>query len=343
MTSHTVTAEQVANLIGGHLVGDGDKSLSGFNPFDKAGSEDLTFAVDEKRLAALADCNAGAVIVPAEAKAQASVTLIHVDRADLAIAKLLGYFAPPADVPPEGLHPSASIDPNAVVAESAGVGPNVVVGAGATIGDGTRLCANVVIGRHVQIGNECVLFPGAVIAADCQLGNRVRIGPNSVIGHEGFGYVQEEGVHRRVEHIGNVVIEDDVDIGACTCVDRAKFGSTRIGRGAKVDNLVQLAHNVQVGEGSLFAAQVGIGGSTKIGRYVFLGGNAGLRDNITIGDGVQMAAFTGVSNDIEPGMKVAGIPARDGARWRRIMVAEGKLPELFKRVKALEKKLDALG
>jgi len=337
--STPLTAQQIAEWIGGEVAGDPATPLAGFAPFEAAEAAHLTFAADNKRLSALATCKAGVVIVPAEADVTAETTLIRVADVQRAIVDLLDRFAPPPDVPAPGVHPSAVIDSTAQIAESAAVGPNVVVGANSRIGAGSALCANVTVGRDVQIGADCVVLAGTVIETRSVLGDRVRIGPNSVIGHEGFGYLPSEAGHRRIEHIGNVVIDDDVDIGACACVDRAKFGSTRICRGVKIDNLVQVAHNAHVGEGTLLAALSGVAGSTKVGRGVVFGGHVGVRDNITIGDGVQIAAFSAASNDVEAGKIVAGIPARDGRLWRRMMTSLMKLPDLLKRVRELEKKV----
>ncbi|MGB2822949.1 MAG: UDP-3-O-(3-hydroxymyristoyl)glucosamine N-acyltransferase, partial [Phycisphaerae bacterium] len=181
------------------------------------------------------------------------------------------------------------------------------------------------------------------VRAASRIGSRVRIGPNSVIGYDGFGYRTIDGVHHRIPHIGNVVIEDDVEIGACTCVDRAKFGSTRIGAGAKIDNLVMVAHNCQIGPGSILVGQAGIAGSVRLGRYVVLGGHSGLRDNITVGDGAQVAAYSGVSGDVPAGGKVAGTPARPAKEALRIFQCWPRLPELLKRVKKLESRIEALG
>lgn len=342
MTTETFTVNQVAEWVGGDVCGDGDRALSGLAPFDAAGPTDLTFAMDAKRLDAVGDSQAGAVIVPAGAELDVSVTLILVGKVDHAIAALLAQFAPPPDLP-EGVHPSAAIDPTATIGDEVAIGPNVAIGAGTTVGPRTRLCANVVIGKDVRIGEDCIVFAGAVVETRCEVGNRVRIGANAVVGSEGFGYIQVDGVHQRVEHIGNAVLEDDVDLGACTCIDRAKFGSTRVARGSKLDNLVQIAHNVQVGPGSLLAAQVGIAGSTKLGSYVVIGGNSGIKDNITIGDGAQVSAFAAVANHVEPGLVVGGIPARPAGVFHRIVAAEAKLPKLIKRIKALETKVEKLG
>jgi UDP-3-O-[3-hydroxymyristoyl] glucosamine N-acyltransferase len=192
------------------------------------------------------------------------------------------------------------------------------------------------------VGDDCVLAEGAVIRGRSVIGNRVRIGPNSVIGYDGFGFQTVDGVHRRFPHIGNVVIEDDVEIDACSCIDRGKFGSTRICRGVKIDNLVQVAHNCLVGPGSILAGQVGIAGSVKLGRYCVLGGQVGVRDNLTIGDGAQVAAQAGVMQDLPAGDKYAGTPARPATEMIRMWHSLAKLPDLLKHVRELESRLAAL-
>ena len=350
MNSERTTIGQIAEWIGGRVEGDPTATIRTLASFDSAEPDTLTFAADAKRLDRLADCQAAAVIVPDEAgivpddaRIGNGTTLIRVLDVERAVAELLRRFAPPADVPPAGVHPAAMIDATAHVAPDVAIGANVMIGAGAVIGPRCVLAAHVVIGRDVTLGDDCVILPGAVIEARSVLGNRVHIGPNSVVGAEGFGYIHVDGAHQRLEHTGNVVIEDDVDLGACVCVDRAKFGSTRIGRGAKIDNLVQIAHNVQIGEGCLLAAQVGVAGSAKLGRFVVVGGSTGIRDNITIGDGVQVMAYAAVANDIEPGQTIGGIPARPVSLFRRMLAAEAKLPTLVKRIKALESRIDELG
>ena len=341
--TQSLTVGQIAEVIGGDVVGNADAAIGGFAPFDVAGPEELTFAVDDKRLSAIGQSKAGAVIVPADADLDATVTLIRVPQVELAIAQLLNQFAPPADLPAAGLAASAVIAPSATVAADARVGENVVIGDGASVGSGTALCANVVVGRDAQIGEDCMIAAGATIEARTVIGDRVRIGPNSVVGYEGFGYIPDPAGHQRIQHIGNVVIEDDVDLGSCVCIDRAKFGSTRIGRGAKIDNLVQIAHNVQIGEGCLIAGQVGIAGSAKLGRFCVLGGSAGIRDNITLGDGVTVAAYSAVAQDVPDGETVAGTPARNAGQMLRIVTTQAKLPEIAKRLKALEAKVNTLG
>ena len=341
MNETALTARQIAERIGGRVEGDPSVRIDGIAPLDAAGPTDLTFAADEKRAARLAACKAGAAIVGA-APASAPMTLIRVDDVQLAVVKYLEILAGPEDVPPRGVDRTAVIASDAEIAADVAIGPFVVIGPGAKVGSGSVLCAGVRIGAAVEIGRHAVCHEGVVIKRACTIGDRVRIGPNSVIGHDGFGYHLVDGVHRKVPHVGIVVIEDDVEIGACSCVDRAKFGETRIGAGTKIDNLVQIAHNVQTGRGCVFAGQAGIAGSARLGDYVVLGGHAGVRDNVALGDGVQVAAFGAVAGDVPDGEAVGGIPARRAPEQKRVVLSVAKLPELFKRVKELEAKVRAL-
>lgn len=340
MRNLPITASQVAAVVGGSVEGDGQVSLSSVAPMDSATAGQLTFATDERRAARLGASNASAAIVAAH-PSSAPMTLIRVANVQKALATLLGHIADAEDLP-AGRHASAVVDPSAVLAGDVRMGPNVTVGPRAKIGSGCVLCANASVGADVVIGDDTILFDGAVIRSGSRLGSRVRIGPNSVIGWDGFGFYFAGGVHNRIPHAGSVVIEDDVEIGACACVDKAKFGTTFIGAGTKIDNLVQVAHNVQMGRGCVVAGLCGVAGSAKLGNYVIVGGHAGIRDNVTIGDGVQCAAFTGVMHDLTGGQTVAGMPAGPATHQYRIMLGMQKLPELIKKVRELESRLAAL-
>jgi len=223
-----------------------------------------------------------------------------------------------------------------VVAADVRIGPFVVVGERAVVSAGCVLAAGVKLGSDVTLGENCVLFENVVVRWGCRLGNRVRVGAGSVIGYDGFGYSTRKGQHIRVRHVGTVEIEDDVDLGACSCVDRAKFGVTRVGVGTKIDNLVQVAHNVQTGRGCILAGQAGIAGSTRLGNYVVMAGQVGLADHLTIGDGVQLGAQTGVMKDIPAGEVHFGTPSLPLREAMRQQVLLGKLGELQRRVKELE-------
>ncbi len=341
MNSMPMTVNQIAELLGGVVEGDGEVAIESVASIDEAGGGQITFAMDKKRASALSGCEASAAIVP-QGDIDAPMTLIRVSDVSLAIVELLEAIAAPEDLPREGVDPSATVAPDAELGAGAAIGPGVRIGRGARIGAGCVLCANVVIGADVELDESVVLLAGAVVASGCKVGKRVRIGPNSVIGADGFGYHTADGVHRKIPHIGNVIIEDDVELGACSCVDRAKFGSTVVGSGTKIDNLVQIAHNVQVGGGCILVAQCGVAGSTKLGRYVVLGGGSGVRDNVVLGDGVQCAAHSAIASSIDAGQTVAGTPARAIREEFRVLAAMHKLPDLLKRVKALESRLEEI-
>ncbi len=341
MTDKPLTVGSVAELVGGTVEGDASVELSSIASLEAASASELTFAADARHAARLAECGAGAAIVTKGQEVEAAaMPLIRVNDVHAALATLLGYLSPPADLPPVGVAASAVVSPQAELGQDVRIAPGVAIGPRAKIGRGSALCANVYVGADVELGQDVLLWEGVVVRQSCKIGDRVQIGSNSVIGYDGFGYYQADGMHHKIPHIGNVVIEDDVEIGACSCVDRAKFGSTRIGRGTKIDNLVQVAHNVQIGRGCLLAAQCGIAGSTKLGDYVVLGGGAGVRDNITLGNGVTCAAYAAIAGDVPDGQTVAGIPADPVSEKLRQWQAMRKLPDLLKRVRRIESRLN---
>lgn len=338
-----IAVSRIAEIVEGTLEGDGSVTVTWLASLEEAGPDEVTFA-DEKRLSKLADCAAGAAIVSKKGDVPAGISLplIRVENVSLAIARLLAHFQIPEDLPPVGVDARACVSPDAQLGKDVRIGPGAVVGARAKIGDRSVLLANAVVESDAVIGEDVLLREGVVIGHDCQLGRGVIVGANSVIGGDGFGYNYRNGVHHKVPHLGNVVLEDEVEIGACSCVDRAKFGSTRIGAGTKIDNLVQIAHNVQTGRGCLMAALVGIAGSTKLGDYVVLGGHVGLRDNITIGDGAQVAAYSACSEDVPAGKVMFGIPAIAFREKYRQISCVNQLPELYKKIEQLEMRLKTL-
>ncbi|MCJ7544132.1 MAG: UDP-3-O-(3-hydroxymyristoyl)glucosamine N-acyltransferase [Phycisphaerae bacterium] len=342
MGDRAATVQSIADLVGGRVEGDGAVEIRGLASLETAEAGELTFAADAKHLARLSDSRASAALVAAEATVSAPMPLIRVDHVPAAVARLLAHWAPPADHPPVGVHPSAVIAADAQVSDTAAVGVGVTLGLRARIGAGSVLRARVAVGCDAVVGRDCLLAEGVVIGARCILGNRVIIGPGSVIGWDGFGYYFAQGRHHKIPHIGHVEIGDDVEIGACTCVDRAKFGATRIGEGTKIDNLVQIAHNVQIGRHCIVAAQVGVAGSARLGNGVVLMGHVGVRDNITVGDGVTCAAYAAIAGDVESKQTIAGIPARDAREALRIIQAWPKLPDLLKRVRELESRMGGL-
>lgn len=341
VNGETLTVRKIAELVGGTVEGDGSRTIRSLAAVDEAGPDEITFAIDERHAAALASSKAGAAIV-SEGAIPAVMALVRVDNVWQAVARLLAHLAGEAELPEAGVHPSATVAPEARLEADVAVGPGCVVGRGAKIGRATALCANVSVGAEAVIGRDCLLAEGVVVRAGCVLGDRVRIGPNSVIGSEGFGYYFADGAHHRIPHVGNVVIEDDVEIGACSCVDRAKFGATRIGAGTKIDNLVQIAHNVRIGRCCIVAGQAGLAGSARLGNGVKVMGHAGVRDHVAVGDGAQCAAFAAIASDVPDGQAVAGIPARPAREALRIVQAWNRLPDLIKTVRALETRLRAL-
>ncbi len=330
----------LAKQLGARLEGDGQKTITSIASLREAGPENISFLADARHAEQMERTQAGAVVVATDYQGSCRPALLYVENVNEALEKLLLSFAPEPDVPAAGIHPSAQVAPDAQVGQQAAIGPNVVIGTGTQIGSHTVISAGCVIGRNVQIGSHCFLGPNVVVNWGCVLGSHVLIHGNSTIGTDGFGYRLVNGKHRKVPHIGIVVIEDEVEIGANACVDRAKFGQTLIGRGTKIDNLVQIAHNVKIGENCIIVSQTGIAGSTELGKYVVLGGQCGIRDNIKIGDGVMAAAITGVDRDIEPGAKIVGFPARPFREFFREFSFIQKLPEMAKEIKALRKDID---
>ncbi|HVU27172.1 MAG TPA: UDP-3-O-(3-hydroxymyristoyl)glucosamine N-acyltransferase [Verrucomicrobiae bacterium] len=333
------TVSEIAKLIGGEVVGDGDAPLKGFAPAENARAGDLTFAENDDYFARAEQSDATAII--AEKKfSSAKKILIRVPNARIAFAKALALFFPEKKFA-AGIHPTAVIAKTAQIDSNAHVGPHCVVGERVKIGKNSVLQAGNFIGDDSQLGDDVNLFPNVTIYPRGQIGHRVRIHANSVIGADGFGYVLDNGVHRKVPQIGNVVIGDDVEIGAGVTIDRGALGSTIIGKGTKIDNLVQIAHNVEIGEGSLLIAQVGVAGSTKLGKYVVLAGQVGIAGHLKIGNQATVAAQSGVMHNIPDGEKWFGYPAQPDKEIKRQMIAIRRLPELLKKIAAWEKKLSS--
>jgi UDP-3-O-[3-hydroxymyristoyl] glucosamine N-acyltransferase len=331
------SAAEVANYLQGKVIGDPATMLHGFAPADRARAGDLTFAENEAFFARAEESAASAIIVSGPFRSERK-TLIQVPDARVAFARALALFFPERR-PAPGVHPTAVIAPSAAVDPTAHIGPLCVVGERARIGPRCVLHAADFVGEDCRLGEEVILFPNVTLYARTEVGNRVRIHAGAVLGADGFGYVQDNGVHRKVPQIGNVIIGDDVEIGANTTIDRGALGPTVIGKGTKIDNLVMIAHNVEVGEHCLLVGQVGIAGSTKLGNYVVLAGQVGIAGHLQIGHGVTVAAQSGVMHDIPSGEKWLGTPAGPDKETKRQMVALRHLPEALKRLTALEKKL----
>ena len=332
---------QLAEHLQCRLDGDGDLDVVRVTGLDRAGPGDVTFFANPRYAAALRATRASAVILGEDAPA-APCAMLRSRNPYLSFAEALDLLDPPERRRP-------SIHPLSAVGAGVTMGTEVTIGAYAVIGDGARLGSRVVvyphavIGPRVEIGDDCVIHAHASIREGCRLGHRVIVQDGAVVGSEGFGFVtRRDGTHRRIAQRAPVVIEDDVDIGANTTIDRPAVGETRIRAGAKIDNLVQIAHGVQVGEHALLAAQVGIAGSTVLGRGVMLGGQVGVAGHIELGDGVKATAQTGIPNSVEPGALVSGYPAIENREWLKASAVFKRLPELKRRLGELADRLDVL-
>ncbi len=334
------TAAEIARYLGGQVIGNDTIPLAGFAPAHTARPGDLTFAENQTFFALAEQSAASAILVAGDWPAAAKV-LIRVPNARIAFAKVLPLFFPPPAFTP-GIHPTALVAPGAEVDPSAHIGPYCIVGAGTKIGARSVLEALVHLGAAVQIGEDTRFYPRVTVYARSRIGSRVIVHAGAVVGSDGYGYVQDGEAHRKIPQIGDVVIEDDVEIGANVTIDRGALGSTIIGKGTKIDNLVQLGHNVVVGQHSLLVAQVGIAGSTRLGNHVTLAGQVGLAGHIKIGDRVVVAAQSGVMHDIPDGARWMGSPARPDRQMKRQLIAWEQLPELIRRIAAIERRLEAV-
>jgi UDP-3-O-[3-hydroxymyristoyl] glucosamine N-acyltransferase len=331
------TASEIAQHVGGEVSGDATLVLKGFAPADRAQPGDLTFAENESYFARADQSAASAVIIDGAFTSSRKV-LIRVPNARIAFAKVLPLFFPEPVFPP-GIHPTAILAASAKVDPSAHIGPYCVLGEKVRIGPRSVLHGGNHVATSCQLGEDVILFPNVTLYPGTEVGNRVRIHSGSVIGSDGFGYVPDGAIHLKVPQIGNVIIRDDVEIGANVTIDRGALGPTIIGKGSKIDNLVQLAHNVALGEHCLIVSQAGIAGSTKLGNYVTLGGQVGLAGHLRIGHRVTIAAQSGVMHNIPDGEKWFGYPAQPDRQTKRQIIALQQLPDLLKRVSEIEKKL----
>jgi len=330
------TAAEVARQLQGEVVGDSSVLLNSFAPADRARPGDLTFAENADYFVR-ADQSAASAIIIDGAFASTRKVLIRVSNARIAFAKVLALFFPEPAFP-AGIHPTAVITASAQIDATAHIGPHCVVGEKTRIGPRSVLQGGNHVGADCRLGEDVRLFPNVTLYARTEIGNRVRIHAGTVIGSDGYGYVLDAGVHRKVPQIGNVIIGDDVEIGANVTVDRGALDSTIIGKGTKIDNLVQIAHNVIVGEHCLLVSQVGVAGSTRLGNYAVLAGQVGIAGHLKIGNKATVAAQAGVMNDIPDGETWLGTPARPDRQAKRQMIAAQHLPELLRRVSKLERK-----
>ena len=331
------TVAEVAERLGGEIEeasrGDASRELVDVRGLAEAEPEHLSFLANRKYVRQLKTSRAGAVLIDRETDAYGH-TVIRLDDPYAAFARALTLFHP-QPWPEPGVDPRAWVSPDAEV-DGARVEAFAWVGPGARIGRGSWIEAGAHVGVGARLGERCRLMPGSVVCEGCQLGDRVWLNPGAVVGAEGFGFAPRPEGHLKIPQIGRAVVEDDVEVGANSCIDRAAMGDTTVRRGAKLDNLVQVGHAAEIGEGSLMAAFVGIAGSTRIGKGVMMGGKAGAVNHITVGDGARVGTHTIVMGDQPAGAQLAGSPAIDRKKWLRATVAFPELPELLRRVRRLE-------
>lgn len=338
--SPSFTVSEIAERVRGEVRGDGAVRVTGFASADAAGPGDLTFADGEAYFAAADAGGASAILVSGDSTSAGKV-VIRVKNARVAVARLLPLFFPAEDVL-AGIDPSATIAPTAQIDPSAHVGPHCVVGDGVKIGARTVLQGGNHVGRDSMLGEDGCLFPNVVLYPRTMIGHRVTIHSGTVIGADGYGYVFDEGKQRKVLQVGNVVIHDDVEIGANAAIDRAALGSTVIGAGTKIDNLVHVAHNVVLGQHCLIMGQVGFAGSTQLGDYAVVASQSGIAGHLKLGQRSMVGAKSGVMRDIPDGGVVLGIPAVAASQAKRQWVATQHLPETMRRMKKLEQQVESL-
>jgi UDP-3-O-[3-hydroxymyristoyl] glucosamine N-acyltransferase len=331
---------ELAELVGGRVEGNPERTVDAIRPLEAAGPGDLSFLTHPRYRAQAEASGAGALLVGSSLPAPAGLgrDLLVVADPSFALARLLTVFHPAAVREP-GVHPTAILEPGCAVDPTAHVGPYAVVGAASTIEARATVHAHVAIGRGCAVGEGAVLHPHAVLYDGTRVGPGSVVHSGAVLGADGFGYATHQGTHHKVPQVGTVVLEGDVEVGANSTIDRATLGETRVGEGTKIDNLVQVGHNVKVGKHCILCGQAGIAGSTRLGDGVVLAGQAGVSGHIQLGDRAQVAAKSAALSSVEPGAVVAGIPAIDLRKWRRQAVMIARLEKMSRRLRDLEKRL----
>ena len=335
------TAAQIAEQLRGEVLGDGSIPLTGFTSAERARAGDLTFA-DKEAYFLTAEASPAAAILVSGPFTSTKKVLIRVPNTRIAVARVLPLFFPSDEASPPGIHPGASIAPSAQIDVTAHIGAGCVIGARVKIGARSVLMGGNHIGHECQIGEDVCLFPNVVLYARSQIGHRVVIHAGSVIGSDGYGYVLDEGRHRKVLQTGNVVIHDDVEIGANAAIDRGTLGSTSIGQGTKIDNLVHIAHNVVIGRHCLVMGQVGFAGSTQLGDYCVIASQSGIAGHLKLGQQAIVGAKSGVMRDVPDKGAVLGIPAAPDKQAKRQFIAVQQLPEMIRRMRDMEKQIAEL-
>ncbi len=343
VTQPSLTIKQISEYLGAEYRGDGDAIITGVSEIETAGPGDLIFADSPKYISRIIDSKCGAALISKTIinDPPTGINLILVDDVRKSLLRLLELVEPPKVFEP-GIHPTAYIAGSVQLGLNIHIGPNVRIGEDSVIEDGVALLSGVYIGDGCRVGASTLIHQNVTLVQKVSIGKRCIIHPGAVIGSDGFGYLMVAGLLRKIPHMGGVLIGDEVEIGANSCIDRAKMGFTSIGDNCKIDNLVHIGHNVSVGAGSILVGAVAIGGSTTIGSGVVLGGQVGVADHIHIGDGAKIAAQSGVISDIEAGEVVIGFPARSRTKRLREYAAITALPEALRKIRKLEHRLAEL-
>jgi UDP-3-O-[3-hydroxymyristoyl] glucosamine N-acyltransferase len=338
------TAKEIADILQGEIEGDPNAIIKGFSKIDESEKDTISFIANPKYTKFIYNTEASAVLVNKDFKATSDInsTLIKVDNAYHAFAKLL-MMEDKSKIEEEGISKLATIKDSAEIGEGVYIGDHVFIEENARIGNNVKILPHSYIGKSVTIEENTVIYPDVKIYYDCEIGKNCVIHAGVIIGSDGFGFApQSDNNYQKVPQVGNVIIEDNVDIGANTCLDRSTIGSTIIRKGVKLDNLIQIAHNVEIGENTVIAAQTGIAGSAKIGRDCMIGGQVGIVGHIKVGDGAKIAAQSGVSSNVKAGEVVQGAPAFDFGKYQKSYVLFRKLPDIYKKITELEKEIENL-
>ncbi len=336
------TVYEIAKLVEGEVLGDGNVFITGVCGIKEAKEGDLTFVANSKYISLIDTTRASSIITSRDIRTNTNKPIIKTDNPSLAFARMVSLLAPNEDRRPEGIHETAIIGKNVELGKNVAIQAYVVIEDYSSIGDNTVLYTGVYVGHHTNIGENCLVYPHVAIRERVEIGDRVIIHSGSVIGSDGFGFATVKGVHHKIPQIGTVVIEDDVEIGSNVTIDRARFGKTHVGRGTKIDNLVQIAHNVVIGENSIIVAQTGISGSTTIGKGVILAGQSGVVGHVSIGDNTVVAGKSGITKSIPPNSCVSGYPAKPHHEAKRLHGFVQRLPKLSKLVEELKARIEQL-
>ncbi|MDR1958342.1 MAG: UDP-3-O-(3-hydroxymyristoyl)glucosamine N-acyltransferase [Planctomycetaceae bacterium] len=336
-----ITLLELARLVDGTCLGNPDLIIHGAAPIHNAQSGEITFVDAPERISHLLSCDASAVVTP-RSLTPSGFEVIQVDDVPTAFAKIVNHFCPPRQFKQMGIHPNAVIDPTAKLGQDVSIGPGVYIGEEVVIGDRVILYSGVQILAGSQVAEDTTIFPNVVLYENSVVGPRCILHAGAVIGAYGFGYDSSSGTHVLSSQLGNVILEADVEVGACSTIDRGTYGPTRIGEGTKIDNLVMIAHNCRLGKNNLICANVGIAGSTTTGDYVVMAGRVGVRDHVHIGDRAVLGAMAGIMADVPEDARLVGIPATPEREQMRIQASLARLPEMRREMQALKSTVNQL-